>query len=102
MLNQKSFNLTLSYLFYLLPAALITGPFLSDLIVTILGIFFSSILLRIDYGLIITIISQNFFNILYISCCLIYMGRRYLFFFKVFNTLYKVSVIFFGNCIFIK
>ena len=40
MLSQKNLVLTFSYLFYLLPAALITGPFLSDLIVTLLGFFF--------------------------------------------------------------
>ena len=40
MLNHKNLVLTFSYLFYLLPAALITGPFLSDLIITLLGIFF--------------------------------------------------------------
>ena len=40
MLNKKNLVLTFSYLFYLLPAALITGPFLSDLIVTLLGFFF--------------------------------------------------------------
>ena len=40
MLNQKNLILIFSFLFYLLPAALITGPFLSDLIITSLGIFF--------------------------------------------------------------
>ena len=40
MLNQKNLILIFSFLFYLLPAALITGPFLSDLIITLLGIFF--------------------------------------------------------------
>ncbi len=40
MLNHKSLVLTFSYLFYLLPVALITGPFLSDLIITLLGLFF--------------------------------------------------------------
>ena len=40
MAYPKNLVLGLSYLFYLLPAALISGPFLSDLIITILGIFF--------------------------------------------------------------
>ena len=35
MLNQKNFILGFSFLFYLLPAALITGPFLSDLIISL-------------------------------------------------------------------
>ena len=40
MFSQKKIISGLSYLFYLLPAALISGPFLSDLIVTIIGISF--------------------------------------------------------------
>ena len=40
MFEQKKINSIISYLFYLLPAALITGPFLSDLIITIMGIYF--------------------------------------------------------------
>ena len=40
MLNQKNFILSTSFLFYLLPAALILGPFFSDLIITLMGIFF--------------------------------------------------------------
>ncbi len=40
MFEQKKINSIISYLFYLLPAALISGPFLSDLIITVLGIFF--------------------------------------------------------------
>ena len=40
MLNQKNLILSISFLFYLLPAALITGPFFSDLIIVIMGIFF--------------------------------------------------------------
>ena len=40
MLNHKNFVLCVSFLFYLLPAALITGPFFSDLIITIMGFFF--------------------------------------------------------------
>ncbi len=40
MFEQKKINSIISYLFYLLPAALISGPFLSDLIITILGIYF--------------------------------------------------------------
>tara|TARA_B100001173_G_scaffold308759_1_gene319662 strand:+ start:303 stop:1586 length:1284 start_codon:yes stop_codon:yes gene_type:complete len=40
MLNQKNLVLVFSYLFYFLPAALITGPFLSDFIATLLGFFF--------------------------------------------------------------
>ena len=40
MLNQKNFVLGFSFLFYLLPAALITGPFFSDLIISLMGIFF--------------------------------------------------------------
>ena len=40
MVDQKKLIIVISYLFYLLPAALISGPFLSDLIITIMGIFF--------------------------------------------------------------
>ncbi len=40
MVDQKKIIIVISYLFYLLPAALISGPFLSDLIITIMGIFF--------------------------------------------------------------
>ena len=40
MIEQKKINSIIPYLFYLLPAALISGPFLSDLIITILGIYF--------------------------------------------------------------
>ena len=46
MLNQKNLALSLSFLFYLLPAALVTGPFFSDLIITILAIFFLFITLK--------------------------------------------------------
>ena len=46
MLNQKNLALSLSFLFYLLPAALVTGPFFSDLIITILEIFFLFITLK--------------------------------------------------------
>jgi O-antigen ligase len=42
MFNQKKLISGFSYLFYFLPAALISGPFLSDLIVSILAIFFLS------------------------------------------------------------
>ena len=38
--TQKNLNSITSFLFYLLPAALVTGPFLSDLIITLMGIFF--------------------------------------------------------------
>ena len=40
MFDHKKIVSSISYLFYLLPAALISGPFLSDSIITILGIFF--------------------------------------------------------------
>ena len=40
MFEKKKINTIIPYLFYLLPAALISGPFLSDLIITILGIYF--------------------------------------------------------------
>ncbi|RPG55940.1 MAG: O-antigen ligase domain-containing protein [Flavobacteriales bacterium TMED235] len=40
MMTQKNLNSITSFLFYLLPAALVTGPFLSDLIITLMGIFF--------------------------------------------------------------
>ena len=40
MLNQKKLILSISFLFYLLPAALVSGPFFSDLIIILIGIFF--------------------------------------------------------------
>ena len=40
MLSQKQLILSTSFIFYLLPAALISGPFFSDLIITLIGIFF--------------------------------------------------------------
>ncbi len=40
MFSHKKIIIGLSYLFYLLPAALVFGPFFSDLIITILGISF--------------------------------------------------------------
>ena len=46
MLNQKNLTLGVSFLFYLLPAALITGPFFSDLIISLMGIFFLIISLK--------------------------------------------------------
>ncbi len=40
MFEQKKISSIMPYLFYLLPAGLISGPFFSDLIITILGIYF--------------------------------------------------------------
>jgi len=65
MLNQKNLILIFSFLFYLLPAALITGPFLSDLIITSLGIFFLIYSLRNKQWIYYNNIYTKFFCLFY-------------------------------------
>ena len=66
MLSQKNLILSLSLLFYLLPAALITGPFFSDLIITILAIFFLFISLKNKEWIYYNNFYTKFFFIFYI------------------------------------
>jgi O-antigen ligase len=66
MLNQKNLILSLSFLFYLLPAALITGPFFSDLIITILAIFFLYISLKNKQWIYYNNFYTKFFLLFYI------------------------------------
>ena len=66
MLNQKNLILSLSFLFYLLPAALITGAFFSDLIITILAIFFLYISLKNKQWIYYNNFYTKFFLLFYI------------------------------------
>jgi O-antigen ligase len=66
MLNQKNFILGFSFLFYLLPAALITGPFLSDLIISLMAIFFLISSLKNKQWIYYNNIYTKFFLIFYI------------------------------------
>ena len=66
MLNQKNFIIVFSFLFYLLPAALITGPFLSDLIISLMAIFFLISSLKNKQWIYYNNIYTKFFLIFYI------------------------------------
>ena len=68
MLNQKNLILGISLLFYLLPAALITGPFFSDLIITIMGIFFLIVSLKNKEWIYYNNYFTKFFSLFYIYC----------------------------------
>ncbi len=76
MMTQKNLNSITSFLFYLLPAALVTGPFLSDLIITLMGIFFLFFSIKNKQWFYYkNIFSKFFFFILYLPYNFIYMGR---------------------------
>ena len=66
MLNQKNLILGISLLFYLLPAALITGPFFSDLIITTMGIFFLIVSLKNKEWIYYNNYFTKFFSLFYI------------------------------------
>lgn len=64
-LNQIS---TVSFLFFLIPFALITGPFLADLLVTILGIYYLYVCYKKKIFLFFENIFTKLFVIFYIVC----------------------------------